>query len=44
MTEPRLRPPDDRLSAEAWQQLENVYDRDLGINPVDRLGWLEKEN
>lgn len=39
MTEPRLRMPDDLLSAEAWQHLESVYDPELGINLVD-LGLI----
>jgi metal-sulfur cluster biosynthetic enzyme len=39
MTEPTLRMPDDLLTAEAWQQLENVYDPELGVNLVD-LGLI----
>lgn len=35
MTAPRLRIPDDLILAEAWQQLESVYDPELGINLVD---------
>ena len=35
MTAPRLRIPDDLVLAEAWQQLESVYDPELGINLVD---------
>jgi metal-sulfur cluster biosynthetic enzyme len=39
MTQPRLRMPDDLLSAEAWQQWANVYDPELGISLVD-LGLI----
>ena len=35
MTAPRLRIPDDLVLAEAWQQLESVFDPELGINLVD---------
>jgi metal-sulfur cluster biosynthetic enzyme len=35
MTAPRLRMPDDLVAAEAWRQLESVYDPELGINLVD---------
>lgn len=46
MTASRLRIPDDVVLAEAWQQLESVYDPELGINLVDlglvyRLGVHE---
>jgi metal-sulfur cluster biosynthetic enzyme len=39
MSEPRLQLPDDLLAAEAWQQLECVYDPELGVNLVD-LGLI----
>ena len=39
MTEPVLEMPDDLVSAEAWRQLENVYDPELGVNLVD-LGLI----
>ena len=35
MNEPRLKILDDLVAVEAWQQLENVYDPELGINLVD---------
>ena len=35
MTAPHLRISDDLVLAEAWQQLESVYDPELGINLVD---------
>jgi metal-sulfur cluster biosynthetic enzyme len=48
MTTPHLRISDDLVLAEAWQQLESVYDPELGINLVDlglvyRLGVQEGE-
>jgi len=48
MTAPRLTISDDLLLAEAWQQVECVYDPELGINLVDlgvvyRLGVQEGE-
>ena len=39
MSEARLQLPDDLLAAEAWQQLECVYDPELGVNLVD-LGLI----
>ena len=39
MSEPRLKLPDDLLVSEAWQQLECVYDPELGVNLVD-LGLI----
>lgn len=39
MSEARLHLPDDLLAAEAWQQLECVYDPELGVNLVD-LGLI----
>jgi metal-sulfur cluster biosynthetic enzyme len=39
VTEPRLQLPDDLLVSEAWQQLECVYDPELGLNVVD-LGLI----
>ena len=39
MNEPRLELQDDLLAAEAWRQLECVYDPELGINLVD-LGLI----
>ena len=39
MSEPRLQLPDDLLAAEVWQQLECVYDPELGVNLVD-LGLI----
>jgi metal-sulfur cluster biosynthetic enzyme len=46
MTAPGRRIPNDLILAEAWQQLESVYDPELGINLVDlglvyRLGVQE---
>lgn len=35
MSEPRLKILDDLVAADAWRQLENVYDPELGINLVD---------
>lgn len=35
MSEARLRIPDALLGEECWQQLEHVYDPELGINVVD---------
>ena len=35
MTAPHLKISDDLVLAEAWQQLESVYDPELGINLVD---------
>ena len=35
MTDPVLTMPDDLVASEAWQQLENVYDPELGVNLVD---------
>ena len=35
MSQARLRIPDDLIAGEAWQQLEHVYDPELGINVVD---------
>lgn len=39
MSEARLQLPDDLLAAEAWHQLECVYDPELGVNLVD-LGLI----
>lgn len=39
MSEARLQLPDDLLAAEAWRQLECVYDPELGVNLVD-LGLI----
>ena len=35
MTNPLLTMPDDLVASEAWLQLENVYDPELGANLVD---------
>ena len=35
MTEPRIKILDELIEAEAWEQLQNVYDPELGINLVD---------
>jgi metal-sulfur cluster biosynthetic enzyme len=35
MTEASLKLPDDLVATEAWQQLEHVYDPELGVNLVD---------
>ena len=41
MTNPLLTMPDDLVASEAWLQLENVYDPELGVNLVD-LGLVYK--
>ena len=35
MTNPLLTMPDDLVASEAWLQLENVYDPELGVTLVD---------
>ena len=35
MTNPLLTMPDDLVASEAWLQLENVHDPELGVNLVD---------
>lgn len=39
MTVSALKMPDELVSAEAWRQLENVYDPELGVSLVD-LGLI----